>query len=184
MTLRIRTGDDADLLTIGALHRRSRLDAYAGLASPAALEAGSAEAMGEWWTERRRWEGETHRLIVADADGVVAGFAYVGPSDTAGAVELDAIHVEPHLVGTGVGRALMTGALAELAGLADLADRAEVADRDRSVTRRAVLWVFEGNARARDFYAKGGWTADGGRREAPIGHELLVQLRYSHPVGR
>jgi GNAT superfamily N-acetyltransferase len=178
VTLRIRTGDDADLLTIGALHRRSRLDAYAGLASPVALQVGSAEAMGEWWTERRRWEADTHRLLVADLDAVVAGFAYVGPSDTAGAVELHAVHVEPHLVGAGVGRALMVGALAELTALA------ESADRSGPDARRAVLWVFDGNVRARDFYVKGGWTADGGRRDAPIGPELIAQVRYSRPLGR
>ena len=170
MTVLIRTAEDSDLVAIGALHHRSRTDAYAGLVSAAALAAGSAAAMGEWWTERRRWEQDTHRLSVAvDGDRIV-GFSYVGPSETPHAVELYAIHVDPASVGTGVGRALMAGALAGLAALAG-------DDIDR-----AVLWVLAGNARARRFYERGGWTADTTTRESPIGPETVPQLRYSRSL--
>ena len=169
MTVLIRTVEDSDLVAIGALHRRSRTAAYAGLVSPDGLAAGSDAAMGEWWTERWRWERDTHRLSVAVVDGQLAGFSYVGPSETPDAVELYAIHVDPGFVGTGVGRALMADALSSLAAL----------DPDASL---AVLWVLTGNTRARQFYAAGGWTEDGITRDSPIGSELVPQLRCSRSL--
>ena len=187
----IRTVVDDDLAAIGALHRRSRCAAYAGLVSAAALAAGSEEAMGEWWTERWRWERDTHRLAVAEVAGAVAGFSYVGPSESPGAVELYAIHVDPALVGTGIGRALMISALHDLAAVAALPDASWPAVDRPAVDRpavgpaavdRAVLWVLTGNTRAQRFYVNGGWVADGERRDSPIGPELVTQLRYARPL--
>ena len=71
-----------------------------------------------------------------------------------------AIHVEPSFVGTGVGRALMVDAMPHLGD-------------------RAVLWVVDGNSRARRFYSKGGWFPDGVTREAPMGGVTTHHLRYS-----
>lgn len=213
MTVLLRTADEVDLAAVGALHHASRTAAYAGLISPVALAAGSAAAMGEWWTERWRWERDTHRLSVAEMAGRpgLAGFSYAGPSETAGAVELYAIHVHPELVGTGVGRALMVGALTDLAALAaqpavpaqpavtappavatQPAEHAGVtrsgeatapseAARDAGI-ERAVLWVLVGNMRARRFYERGGWAADGARRDSAIGPEFVPQLRYARQL--
>jgi ribosomal protein S18 acetylase RimI-like enzyme len=170
VTVLIRTVEDSDLAAVGGLHVRSRADAYRGLVSDAALASGSAAAMGEWWTERWRWERDTHRLAVADDGGAVIGFSYVGPSETDGAVELYAIHVDPARIGAGVGRALMVNALADLPAVA------------APDTERAVLWVLTGNVRARRFYEQGGWTADGATRESPIGSELTEQVRYQRKL--
>ena len=159
MTVQLRTATDADLAAVGDLHYRSRAAAYAGLVSPTALTFGDGGALGEWWTERWRWEKDTHHLTVAVDDGTVVGFSYVGPSPTAGVSELYAIHVDPDRVGTGVGRLLMADAL-KYAG------------------PRAVLWVLEGNDRARRFYEKGGWVTDGETRQAPVGGEVTHQVRY------
>ena len=163
----LRTAEDPDVAAVGALHHRSRSTAYAGLVSPAALAVGLPSAMSQWWTERRRWEGDTHRLTVAVAGEAVVGFSYVGPSETPDAVELYALYVEPTLIGTGLGRLLMGRALTDLRPLA--AGRA----------KRAVLWVLTGNVRARRFYERGGWFADGTSRSAPIGSVTVPQLRYT-----
>jgi len=160
MTVRLRTATDLDMPAVGALHYQSRASAYVGLITPAALTFGSAEALGEWWAERRRWEADTHRLTVAVADSEIVGFSYLGPSEDDGVTELYAIHVLPGHVGTGVGRALMADALPHLGP-------------------RAVLWVLEGNERARRFYEKAGWSADGVTRDAPMGGELTHQVRYA-----
>lgn len=169
MTLRIRPAVAADLTAVGLLHHRSRAAAYAGLVSPADLDAVPAEATAAWWRERWHYERDTHRLAVAEDADAVVGFTYTGPSDTARAVELYGIHVDPARVGTGVGRALMTGAHADLAALAAPGDR-------------AVLWVLTGNRRARRFYERDGWRADGGTRHAPIGAAVVPQLRYTRTV--
>jgi len=162
MTVRLRPAADGDLPAIGALHFHSRATAYAGILSPEALAYGSPEAMGEWWAERWRWERETHRLTVA-VDGVtLAGFTYLGPSEQDGVAELSAIHADPAYVGTGVGLLLMRDALPALALIGD----------------RAVLWVLDANTRARRFYERGGWVADGVTRTESIGGEPVLQRRY------
>lgn len=160
MTAELRPAADGDLFAVGALHHRSRASAYAPFLSPAALSFGSPEVMGEWWAERYKWEAETHRLTVADDAGEIVGFSYVGPSPDDGVSELYAIHVSPEQVGTGVGKLLMTDALAHLGD-------------------HAVLWVLEQNERARRFYERGGWHADGVTRDEDIGGEPTHQLRYT-----
>jgi len=164
VTVLLRTANDLDLDAVGSLHYRSRASAYQDIVSPSALTFGSEGGLSEWWSERVRWEKDTHRLTVAVSDGTVVGFSYVGPSATPGVGELYAIHVDPGLVGTGVGRLLMADAL-------------------RHLGARAVLWVLEGNTRARAFYAKGGWQPDGETREAPMGGEVTRQLRYARRIG-
>lgn len=166
MAATLRTGNDVDLLPVGALHFRSRGAAYAHILSAEALASPGAAALAEWWSERWKWEQETHRLMVAEDFERIVGFSYVGPSETAGAAELYAIHVDPALVGAGVGRLLMESALTQLAELGG---------------ERAVLWVLEANDRARRFYHRGGWSPDGETRVEPIGGEPVRQLRYSRP---
>jgi GNAT superfamily N-acetyltransferase len=167
MSVLLRTGEDADLVAVGAVHQRSRAAAYAHVLSAERLAGLSPEALGAWWSERWKWERDTHRLTVAQHNGEVVGFTYVGPSETPGAVELYAIHVDPDLVGTGLGRRLMIDALERLAGLGG---------------DRAVLWVLEANDRARRFYDRGGWTPDGATRTEPVNGRPVPQLRYSHPL--
>jgi GNAT superfamily N-acetyltransferase len=160
MTALLRPAADADLPAIGALHYRSRASAYADILSPAARSFGSPSAMGQWWAERWKWERDTHRLTVAADGDEVVGFTYLGPSFDEGVRELYAIHVDPGVVGSGVGRLLMLDALPHLGD-------------------HAVLWVLEGNARARRFYERGGWFADGTARDEQMGGEPTHQLRYS-----
>jgi ribosomal protein S18 acetylase RimI-like enzyme len=167
--MHLRTGKDFDLEAVGRVHWSSRADAYAHILKPSTLASGgTAAALGEWWSERWKWEQETHRLTVAESDtGEIIGFTYVGPSETEGAVELYAIHVTPELVGTGIGRDLMINALEQLREIGG---------------ERAVLWVLEENERARRFYERGGWQPDGETRVEPINGEPVPQLRYAHEL--
>jgi RimJ/RimL family protein N-acetyltransferase len=167
MTVLLRPADDADLIAVGALHHRSRAAAYADLVPPETFAARGPEAMSAWWVERWKWERETHLMTVAEADGELAGFTYVGPSETDRAAELYAIHLAPERVGSGLGRELMINALKQLATLG---------------AERAVLWVLADNPVARRFYERGGWTPDGATRVAPINDRPLEQLRYTHPL--
>ncbi|GIM92839.1 GNAT family N-acetyltransferase [Paractinoplanes toevensis] len=169
MTVVLRTGEDVDLLGVGDLHFRSRADSYAHILSAEALATLSGAALGAWWSERWKWERGTHRLTVAESDGRLVGFTYVGPSELDGAAELYAIHVDPGLVGRGVGKLLMVDALGSLAEIGD---------------GRAVLWVLEGNERARRFYDRGGWRPDGTTRVEAIGGEPVPQLRYGLDLPR
>jgi ribosomal protein S18 acetylase RimI-like enzyme len=164
MTATLRAGRDVDLLPVGALHFRSRAAAYAHILPAETLAEPPAAALAEWWTERWKWERDTHRLTVAEDFDRIVGFSYVGPSETEGAAELYAIHVDPVLVGAGVGRLLMENALVQLKEVGG---------------DRAVLWVLEANERARRFYDRGGWRADGETRVEAISGVPVAQLRYS-----
>ncbi|GIF06525.1 GNAT family N-acetyltransferase [Actinoplanes siamensis] len=167
MTVVLRPAAESDPARVGVLHQCSRVAAYSGFLPLDVLESRGAEFFSEWWTERWRWERDTHRLTVAEEDGELAGFTYIGPSETPDAAELYAIHVDPARTGTGIGRALMVQALADLPAIGG---------------SRAVLWVLTENHTARAFYENGGWKPDGETRTEPINDLPASQLRYTHPL--
>ena len=91
---------------------------------------------------------ENARAWVAERGGEVVGIA------VAAEAELRDLYVVPAAWGAGVAGELMEAAL-EWIG-------ARGADE-------AVLWVGEGNARARRFYEREGWAPDGETRTSPLG---------------
>ncbi|WP_281896619.1 GNAT family N-acetyltransferase [Phytohabitans aurantiacus] len=163
----IRAGAEDDLPAVGELHFRSRLTAYSGFIPVDDLTAMPANAMVDYWVERWRYEKDNYQLTVAEAGGVVVGFTYLGPDEEPDTGILNAIHVDPDRLGSGVGKLLMRDALAKLAA---------------SGWRRAVLWVLTGNARARHFYERGGWAPEGVERDEHIGSALVRQMRYARPL--
>ncbi|GIG89457.1 GNAT family N-acetyltransferase [Plantactinospora endophytica] len=174
MTLTLRPAVAGDLMAVGELHYRSRGAAYRDIVPADSLAATTAEMMGRYWTERWSYERDTHQMTVAEQDGRLVGFSYVGPHDpeepnSAGpdVGELYAIHLDPAEQGRGTGRALMVDALATM--------RAQG-------WRRAVLWVLVDNAHARDFYARGGWRPDGTERDGAIAAALTRQCRYARDL--
>jgi GNAT superfamily N-acetyltransferase len=95
---------------------------------------------------------------VAERDGEIVGMA------VASGAELRDLYVVPAAWGTGVGAELMRVALDWIAVRG---------------AQEAVLWVGEDNLRARRFYEREGWAADGGTRTSPLGP---VELRYRRPL--
>ena len=98
-----------------------------------------------------------------------AGFAVCrGPSRDPGAGddtgEVYAIYVEEEFAGTGLGTELLRSAVAWLA--------------ERGYAR-ATLWVLEGNARARRFYEREGWTLDGAAKSEPREDFTMDEVRYA-----
>lgn len=92
---------------------------------------------------------------VAVVDGAVVGFTRYGPDPDRAAPDagyLAALYVHPHASGHGLGRRLLSHAVAELAR----AGRPDVR-----------LWVFEANARARRLYERAGFRLDGTRMVDP-----------------
>ena len=92
------------------------------------------------------------RVVAVDDGGPIVGFVATGAADDdvapppEGAGELFAIYLRDGWQGRGVGRALLAEA------------RRALASAGFGV---AVLWVFEGNERARYVYEAGGWRPDG-----------------------
>jgi len=170
VTFLVRAATDADLVAVGELHHRSRLSAYADLIPRDELTARPASALVAWWTERWRYEQDTHRMTVATSGHDIVGFSYAGATLAPDTAELCAIHVDPTLQGRGLGTRLMDAALAWFAADAHW--------------QRAELWVLSANVSARRFYERLGWATDGGHREGPIGAAVAPQVRYSIGLAR
>lgn len=81
--------------------------------------------------------------------------------DTSG--ELWAINVRPDAWGRGLARPLLRAGESSLVQLG---------------YRHAVLWVVTDNIRARRFYERAGWQADGGERTDTRFGPALAELRY------
>lgn len=104
-----------------------------------------------------------HDAFVAVEDGRLVGFVATGPPGQEGEPrELVAIYALPEAWGSTAASGLMHAALDAL--------------RDRGATA-AILWVLADNPRARRFYEREGWQADGSAESEYLG--LTVQVvRY------
>ncbi len=161
----VRRATPADTEAIGRIHTDAWRWAYDGLFDPEFLAGRDASRSTAMW-QRVITEGMA-AVLVAERDDAVVGFASWGTSrdeDAADAGELYAIYLDPTRYRTGVGSALMARVLEELT---------------EAGYREAILWVLERNERARPFYERWGWRADGATKQEPNGDAPpLTDLRY------
>ena len=109
-------------------------------APPPTVDALTAE-WGRWLEPR---SSDTFRVFVARADEDPAGVVLAMPDPQApDAGHLARLYVDPERWGLGIGGQLYAAAMGHL--------RAQRFDQ-------ATLWVLEGNARARSWYERLGWT--------------------------
>ncbi|MEZ5245728.1 MAG: GNAT family N-acetyltransferase [Acidimicrobiales bacterium] len=164
MDFSIREPTVSDAASMARVHVRSWQAAYAGIVDQATLDGLDVAERTATWTARLSVPGDGPRLV-AEVDREIVGFL-VGvrrSPDTADAAEVLAIYLDPGAWRRGVGSALLDAGV----------DRLRVEE-----TAPIVLWVLEGNERARRFYEARGWRLDGGRRDERIGDERLSDLRY------
>lgn len=156
-TLVVREATPADASAIAAIRVAGWRTAYAGLIEQAVLDA--LDPVAEAVRRRDEWAARPPP-VVAEVDGRVVGFVLTGAYRAAieqpahwphepDAGEVAALYVDPTRQGSGVGRALMTRALADLRAAGHPVAR---------------LWVLTGNDRARRFYAAAGFDD-----ESPLG---------------
>ena len=129
--------------------------AYRGLVPDDVLDALAVTEERVALLQTRYDEGETATWVALDDDRVV-GMAVAGPTrdeDRPGGRELYALYVLPSHWGSGAGQALW--------------------EQAQPVTS---LWVLEGNARARAFYARNGFRPDR-TKEIDVG-VVLPEVRY------
>jgi len=163
--IRDATVDDADAVAL--VHVHGWQWGYRGLLPGEYLDGLSAERRAEQWRSWLLEPGRT-RTRLAEENGACVGFAVSGPSRDPGADddtgEVYAIYVEEDVAGTGVGTELLGSAIAWLT--------------ERGFAR-ATLWVLEGNARARRFYEREGWTLDGAAKSDPREDFTMDEVRYA-----
>jgi len=134
--------------------------------------ADRAEAWGRVIAETDPTRGGV--LAAVAKGGGIIGFASFGPSrdsdtDPRRTGEVFAIYADPEVWGTGTGRSLMAGAVAELVrlGYAD-----------------AILWVLDTNDRARRFYVRAGWAEDGASKTDGSRGFDITEVRYRRRLVR
>jgi GNAT superfamily N-acetyltransferase len=170
--VRVREAAEADLEAVAALRVRGWRHAYRGLMPREYLEGLDAAA----YAARRRetfaaTRGTAADLVAVDVaaegDGRVVGWAAFGPYRGDGGDEEDgelyALYAEPERIGTGIGRTLLNEVVR------------------RSVARRMprlLLWVVEGNVRARRFYEAAGFAPDGAEESSDAGGAPVTEVRY------
>jgi len=162
VVIRGATIDDAE--AIARVHVDTWRAAYRGIVPDRYLDAlDVVERAKRWRGGLAAPDGPTW---VAEAEGVVVGWANAGPSrdtdENAAPGELYGIYVDAASWGTGPGPALMEHALAWL--------------KPRFPT--ATLWTLEGNARARRFYERCGWSFDGTNQQLDFDGTSLTEIRY------
>lgn len=173
-TITVRAADSSDAEAIARIHTRSWQLAYQGIFPEGFLE-------GLRWEPRRDyWEGQLlspppgQHVLVAEHGGALAGFIAAGPARDddlpEGSSEVYAIYVDPPAWSTGVGSALFERALGELASA--------------SVPPQfVVLWVLEDNYRARRFYERHSFSADGTAKPIERGQVIATEIRYRLTLG-
>jgi GNAT superfamily N-acetyltransferase len=161
--MEVRRARLEDAAAIAEVHVRTWQAAYEHALGRERLAGIDVERRREMW-ERVLPRGD--HVWVADDDGAVIGFAWIGDSrDADGEGELFAIYVLPEAWGCGAGPELMAAA--------------RLALRERYPT--SILWVLEDNPRARRFYEREGWEPDGGRKEEELLGATVAEVRYRLP---
>ncbi|MER5832464.1 GNAT family N-acetyltransferase [Streptomyces sp. NPDC002130] len=146
--------------------------AYRGLIPQSYLAGLSVEEDAE----RRRAhlsqsDGSVVNLVAEGTGGELVGWACHGPYREGEVLtrdgELYALYVHPDQVGRGVGRALLAESVA----------RCSAAGRGR-----LLLWVLKGNDRARRFYERAGFRADGAEEPFEVDGVAVPEVRYARPL--
>ncbi|MFJ9811927.1 GNAT family N-acetyltransferase [Streptomyces sp. NPDC101158] len=177
----IRRALPSDAASLAAVHVRSWRAAYRGLVPAPYLDGLDVAERAEVWRERLAGPGAPVVTVAEDEGGAMTAFSSfrAWPADgatTDGAggrggeplvpsvtAELSALYAVPEVWGRGVGRALLA---------------ATVDGMREAGFRKAGLWVFEENPRARAFYERAGWRPDGTAVTEEAGGRLLTELRY------
>jgi len=163
----IRPARAEDAASLACVHVATWQAAYTHVFGTERLAGIEAERRVQAW-ERSLREPAAHDavFVAVEQDAGIVGFASVGSCRDGPHVpggELYALYVLPEEWGTGIGTAL------HAAGL----------DALRSAGyEEAILWVLEDNPRARRFYEREGWRADGGRRTSEYLGVETTEVRY------
>jgi GNAT superfamily N-acetyltransferase len=172
--LRIREMVLADCDRVAEIRVRGWQSAYRGLMPQSYLDRLSVAEDAE---RRRGYLAQADAgvvdLVAEDTGGEVVGWACHGPyrdgelrtSDA----ELYAIYVHPDHVGHGVGQALLAESVARCAAAGH---------------GRLLLWVLRENGRARRFYERAGFHADGAEEPFEVNGAIVPEVRYTRALPR
>jgi ribosomal protein S18 acetylase RimI-like enzyme len=184
----VRVAEQSDAHQIAAVHVDTWRSAYAGRLPQDLLDGLDVDRSAATWRRQLDARGGLGEIFVTERDGdpdgpVLVGFCAVGayrddpatvpppagdPAAVDGTVgEVYAIYVAAGHWSTGAGYALMRASVDHLA---------------RGGAREVRLWVLADNPRARRFYERFGFVADGTTKSEPAGAGsgiLIDEVRYT-----
>ena len=161
----VRPAVPEDAYDVARVQVRSWQAAYRGLIAQEYLDSLTPEIWATRYTFGRMGLQLPSTQVAVD-DAAICGLATTGlcrDKDLSNFGELMAIYVDPAYLRAGVGRLLMTAARERLR---------------RVGVMEALLWVLDGNVRARRFYERDGWRFDGTRRTRTYGNAPVEEVRY------
>lgn len=166
--MQIRDALPSDLDPIAQLHALSWRIAYRGILSDAFLDGDLVAERTALWRERFDTPAQQQRIVVAEKDGTLVGFACAfGAHDTQWGSLLENLHVAPGHKGSGIG-AQLVGHVAQWCADSQEADGLH-------------LWVLAGNTAAQAFYRRMGAEAvEDSQWDAPDGSRV-AELRFAWP---
>jgi GNAT superfamily N-acetyltransferase len=157
VAIRVRRARRGDEPAVAELHVRCWKEAYRGLWPDDFVAALDPREHAPDYEFESTEEGALETLLAVE-DETIAGFVTFGVSrdeDAPGLGEVAALYVDPDRHRAGIGSHLMADARRNLRECGH---------------ESALLWVLDGNARAREFYEREGWVPDGSTRtEQPYG---------------
>jgi GNAT superfamily N-acetyltransferase len=169
--LLIRPMTLADCDRVAEIRVRGWQSAYRGLVPQSYLDAMSVAVDAERHRTRFGQGDGSVVNLVAEWDGEVVGWACHGPyrdgEVRSPEAELYALYVDPRRYGTGIGHALLLEALW---------------NRTTVGHDRMYLWVLKGNSRARRFYERAGFEADGPEEPFEADGVPVPEVRYARPL--
>ena len=161
----------ADCDRVAEIRVRGWQSAYRGLIPQSYLDGMSVARDAERHRTRFGQGDGSVVNLVAEWDGEVMGWACHGPYRdgevrTADA-ELYAVYVDPRRYGTGIGHALLLEILRNRTALGH---------------DRIYLWVLKDNTRARRFYERAGFEADGTEEPFEADGVPVPEVRYARAL--
>lgn len=159
--------DDAN--AIADVHARSWPYTYDGLLPEQVIAdvVAGRDRRAAWYRQILSDSCRPERIWVAAIGESVVGMAVWSPGAeddaTPETADLEAIYLDPAVIGQGIGRRLI---------------RAVVADIAAAGFTQATLWVLDTNDRARRFYEAVGWQSDGATKLEQRSAGTLSEVRY------
>lgn len=169
----IRSAKTEDAEAVSLVHVRSWQSAYRGLIGDEVLNGLDAtlERRNAYWERLLADDDVGHVHLVAEQEGQVVAFLSAGPArddDLGGRpAEIPVIYALEEVWGQGLGAGLMNEAYRRLSALG---------------YTQVALWVLDTNERARAFYEKGGFLADGSTKVDEINGAEISEVRYVRPL--
>jgi GNAT superfamily N-acetyltransferase len=163
----IRQARVGDCRILAALHLRTALVAYASIFSSEAPRPKLNDLTLDWERRLDGFHSPNARGYVAAVGTQLAGVIVAGGDpDHLEMGHITRFYVDVPHWGQGIGRLLYDAAISHLRQVA---------------YEQASLWVLEGNARARSWYQRLGWTCTGERKVA-AGTIGVEDVRYTRSL--